>query len=1063
MSQGPQGPTGVTGYTGRTGATGYTGRTGATGYTGLTGATGFTGSTGSTGYTGRTGSTGFTGSTGSTGFTGSTGSTGYTGRTGATGFTGSTGSTGFTGYTGPQGLTGSTGYTGYTGRTGSTGFTGVTGPQGPQGLQGPAGSGSNAINYNLGVTGNLQVLAPVTIGIPFNSNANTNNPAFDSSNALEVLGTIKSTNIITTGNVDICGNLTIGGKIVFGASGLTGFTGLTGSTGYTGHTGSTGYTGVTGSTGYTGRTGSTGSTGRTGSTGSTGVTGSTGYTGVTGPQGSTGSTGRTGPQGSTGSTGYTGLTGSTGYTGLTGPQGPQGPASGGGNYWVNVPSLYSPTGTTGAIYSVYNNLTESNKLNGDVVVTNNLSLAGSQTFADNSVLISATPSLLYPDVSFSNVTLSWTKQVDISNISGIAMSSNGQYQSCLSDYGIWTSSNYGINWKKTYTTVYAQWRQIALSSTGQYQIASSRDIGIYISSDYGVTWRLSTAPNNLVWEGVSVSASGQYQTASTMSYSPINISNIYYSSDYGVTWKLNNDISIPSPFSFASISMSSSGQYQSTAAFAGGVIWTSSNYGVNWIRTSSPLSNWVSISLSSSGKYQTAVAYYGNGGIWTSSDYGVSWSQSSATILSCRSISMSSSGQYQTVVENDGQKSSIWSSSNYGKSWVKTSSVDNFYYYSAMSSTGQYQTAISGSGSIYTCVIPYPNQNSNNNTNTNNTWTGINTFTGGIDASATQNITFGQNAPVMSGANITSSTIPIDSLNNYGSYFVDLESTQTITGEKTFTNPVFNSDSIPPGNVSGLSDIFNNVSQISYDDNTNTTTIDGALVNNMTQQNSSQTIIEISYNILTPLKSYYIYDISSDGTLNLPAINESMVGLTVTFIKTYATNKLTINADPSNAFQLLGQNGNSTQKNITMANNFTVLQLAASQVTSSSSQFIWSVIISNNSTQTNPLIINGPITLSFPLYKYYSITTNNYTAFTIKIPTPSINLLGTSLTFRRVYRNGNNAATINVNPNVYLNTSVETSTSILLESNQYTCKIVCLQTITSNGIPPYAWFIIQQN
>jgi hypothetical protein len=234
----------------------------------------------------------------------------------------------------------------------------------------------------------------------------------------------------------------------------------------------------------------------------------------------------------------------------------------------------------------------------------------------------------------------------------------------------------------------------------------------------------------------------------------------------------------------------------------------------------------------------------------------------------------------------------------------------------------------------------------------------------------------------------------------------------------------------------------------------------------MTQQNSSQTIIETSYNTLTtPLKSYYIYDISNNGTLNLPPIiDDSMVGLTVTFIKTYATNTLTINSDNSaNLFQYLGQNGNSnnTQTNIAMTNNFTVLQLAASKVTSISGQYVWSVIISNNSTQTYPQVLTGSASLNFPLYKYYSIlTTNNSKAFVIQPPIPTNNLLGTTLTFRRVGSLGP-PGTITVNPGVIPLTSY-TPNGTLLSSNQNICKIVCLQTFT-NTVIAYAWFIIQQD
>jgi len=108
-----------------------------------------------------------------------------------------------------------------------------------------------------------------------------------------------------SGNMNVRGNYYQNGNLLVGATGTTGITGptgssYTGSTGYTGITGPTGasYTGYTGYTGITGMTGTTGSTGITGITGSTGITGVTGCTGITGSTGVTGSTGYTGPAGS---------------------------------------------------------------------------------------------------------------------------------------------------------------------------------------------------------------------------------------------------------------------------------------------------------------------------------------------------------------------------------------------------------------------------------------------------------------------------------------------------------------------------------------------------------------------------------------------------------------------------------------------------------------------------------------------------------------------------------------------------------------------------------------------
>ena len=64
---------------------------------------------------------------------------------------------------------------------------------------------------------------------------------------------------------------------------------------------------------------------------------------------------------------------------------------------------------------------------------------------------------------------------------------------------------------------------------------------------------------------------------------------------------------------------------------------------------------------------------------------------------------------------------------------------------------------------------------------------GITVSTGGITASATQTITFGSNAPTMSGTNIANSTIPIASVVGTA---MDLTTTQTASGAKTFSGGI---------------------------------------------------------------------------------------------------------------------------------------------------------------------------------------------------------------------------------------------------------------------------------
>jgi hypothetical protein len=108
-------------------------------------------------------------------------------------------------------------------------------------------------------------------------------------------------------------------------------------------------------------------------------------------------------------------------------------------------------------------------------------------------------------------------------------------------------------------------------------------------------------------------------------------------------------------------------------------------------------------------------------------------------------------------------------------------------------------------------------------TGTSNTFNNIVTLIGGLTASATpQTINFGTNPPTMSGARITAGTIPTNALNNGSGTFVDLTTTQSIGGVKTFSNPISFGQSVTSGITFGgspsTSNLTGGVSSKIYDD-----------------------------------------------------------------------------------------------------------------------------------------------------------------------------------------------------------------------------------------------------
>ena len=291
----------------------------------------------------------------------------------------------------------------------------------------------------------------------------------------------------------------------------------------------------------------------------------------------------------------------------------------------------------------------------------------------------------------------------------ISLSSTGQYQSAVIISGyIWRSIDYGATWA-TASVGTTTWVSISLSSTGQYQSAIAQNNYIYTSSDYGLTLSSVTAPGAPTWTSITVSSTGQYQSA------VVQNGLIYFSRDYGLTWSTYASYEITTPAvvtvvtapttivsaALPSISLSSTGQYQSAAVAGTGNILTSSNYGVTWTSRAFSL-NWTSISLSSTGKYQSAVAQYNY--IWVSSDYGITWAQPTGlgATQNWKSISVSSTGQYQSAVIISGY---IWRSIDYGATWASVTAPGTPSWFSiSVSSTGQYQSAVIYGGNIWRSI-----------------------------------------------------------------------------------------------------------------------------------------------------------------------------------------------------------------------------------------------------------------------------------------------------------------------------------------------------------------------
>ena len=271
----------------------------------------------------------------------------------------------------------------------------------------------------------------------------------------------------------------------------------------------------------------------------------------------------------------------------------------------------------------------------------------------------------------------------------VAINSTGQIQFAAANAGlVYRSVDYGVTWSAL-TLPSRNWTSVAVSSTGQYVVAASSDGTVdrlYNSSDYGVTWMARGFGSN-AWVQVAISATGQYQVGVATSTA------IQISRDYGMTWQ-GPPTSGGGASSWTGIAISASGQYI-TAVGSSMLIQQSSDYGLNFtVRSIS--ANWSCVAMSSTGQIQ--ISSNNNNCIQVSINYGVDWNLSNALQgTRYRSVAISSTGQYRSGVLETAS-GTIQRSNNYDAGWSSVGVAGN-YFAIAMSSTGQYQTAVSQTSS----------------------------------------------------------------------------------------------------------------------------------------------------------------------------------------------------------------------------------------------------------------------------------------------------------------------------------------------------------------------------
>jgi hypothetical protein len=668
------------------------------------GATGTTGPQGPPGI--GIGDTGSTGATGAAGATGTTGSTGATGATGAAGATGSTGATGATGAAGSRGATGATGMTGATGATGMTGATGATGSTGSTGALGPP------ITFSPTNTGTItSEVTPITM-------TTTNSYVINNWGAGAYLYVQNTTTPSSSGYVLIVGvtgpntlNITLPlsspvSSVAFNTSSVVSLVGMRGP--------SSGLIQFTLDGGGT----STLAAGQT--------------TTVTYPTFSSGS-----------------LCGAGSYL-YSSQQNRPG--------YVQVVSNNVTTRTMILSY-VFATLEDTIWVQGGVTLT----MTGPQGVG---VDVNIQTTFVNTGIALNNFGSYWTPGTTGGVIGTgefifkTAVSGSGQYQSIVTNGNtggtgngfVYISNDYGTTFTKPVGVATAPYTSVAMSTTGQYIVAtyfgSNISIGgainILFSSDWGITWTVKNigpainAYNNYqLNQGIAISSSGQYIY--------FGITNEYYRSvNYGDTFSW---VGFTVQINRCNICTSATGKYVLIAAYnvnGDGASGFSNNYLIPNSFNQTATSIWsafggseprgiLSIAMSATGEYSyggqgnvianTSVflsgkltlyrnaTYLGGQGIATTCT--IPWvNNASGYRAGFYSISVSETGQHVAATGWNGFTDGsalyyVFTSSDFGNTWSsRTVTNGNPYAAVAVSNSGQY--ALAGGNANYSVSIANP-------------------------------------------------------------------------------------------------------------------------------------------------------------------------------------------------------------------------------------------------------------------------------------------------------------------------------------------------------------------
>jgi hypothetical protein len=306
----------------------------------------------------------------------------------------------------------------------------------------------------------------------------------------------------------------------------------------------------------------------------------------------------------------------------------------------------------------------------------------------------------------------------------VALSSSGQYMAVgfVSPSKVYISSNYGSSWT-TISAISCFGGFISFSyNASEVSVLGCNDGAFYHSADFGHTWTSNNMAIDGNWQSTASSANGQYILAGSSKSLAADAGQLWISSTFGAWWSviLNGPSTSTSSgyYTFASVAVSSSGQFMVAGTTLGGWIFYSSDYGKSWrsahnsptVATNSTVND---LCMSSTGSIVYAAV--ASVGIYRSVNYGANWTLVMANTSTWASIACSDSGTTviagATLSTTDGYSGLglvsgyVWLSTNSGGNWTSSSAQTGNYVAVASDSTGQYLVVGASGGSNYYCNV----------------------------------------------------------------------------------------------------------------------------------------------------------------------------------------------------------------------------------------------------------------------------------------------------------------------------------------------------------------------